>query len=99
MAMPSAAHVALLTIELLIPCSGSLKNKRRVIRSIKDRIAARFNVSVAEIGYLEEWQRAQLGIAMIANDRQYVERCLGAAGRLVEETLDIQMLRIEMEWL
>lgn len=48
------AHVALLTVELMIPYSGSLKSKRRVVRSLKDRISAKFNASVAEISSLED---------------------------------------------
>lgn len=92
-------HVALLTVELMIPWADSLKDKRRVVKSIKDRLAAKFNVSVAEIGFLEEWQRTSIGVVMIGNDRQHLERSLGAAGRLVEEVPDIQPLRMEMEWL
>ncbi|MDX9741089.1 MAG: DUF503 domain-containing protein [Gammaproteobacteria bacterium] len=91
-------HVALLTIELMIPWSDSLKSKRRVIRSIKDRLGARFNVSVAEIGFLEEWQRAAIGVVMIGNDRQHLESCLSAANRMVEEVADIHLLHVALEW-
>lgn len=54
----------------------SLKDKRRVVKSIKDRLAARHNVSVAEIDDLDHRQAATIGVAMIANDARFVEGCL-----------------------
>lgn len=99
MAADDRAHVAMLTVELMIPFSDSLKAKRRVVKSLKDRIGARFNVSVAEIACLEEWQRAVIGVAMIGNDRQYMERSLAAVGRLAEEIGDIHLLDTRLEWL
>ncbi len=60
-------------IELHLPGSSSLKDKRRVLRRIKDRLAARFNLSIAEIGHQELRQRARIGLVMISNDRAAVE--------------------------
>jgi len=54
----------------------NLKDKRRVIKSIKDRLANAHNVSVAEVDALDCHQRAVLGIAMVANDSRFVESCL-----------------------
>lgn len=99
MAADDRAYVAMLTIDLMIPHADSLKSKRRVVKSIKDRVSAKFNVSVAEIACLEEWQRAMIGVVMIANDRQHLERSLGAVGRLVEEVGDIHLLDVRLEWL
>lgn len=92
-------HVALLTFDLLIPLSQSLKSKRRVIKSLKDRMRSRFNASIAEIDYLDEWQRSLIGITMISNDRQHLERGFSAINRLVEEIADIELLRARVEWL
>jgi uncharacterized protein YlxP (DUF503 family) len=99
MAQPDRAHVAVLTFELLIPAADSLKSKRRVVKSLKDRIRARFNVSVAEIGFLEEWQRSAIGVALIGNDRRVLDSTLSAIGRLVEEEGDIRLLDSTVEWL
>lgn len=99
MAGHEQACVALLTAELMIPWSDSLKAKRRVVKSIKDRLSAKFNASVAEIAFLEEWQRAAIGVVMISNDRGHLERSLQAAGKLIEETADIHVLDVRMEWL
>jgi uncharacterized protein YlxP (DUF503 family) len=59
----------------------SLKDKRRVIRSIKDRIAHGRNVSIAEVGALDEHRRSILGVSMVSNDGRYVE---GALSKLVD---------------
>ena len=69
-------HIGVLIIEILIYSSNSLKEKRFVLRSIKDRVKNKFNVSVAEIDYQEKWQRSRLGIAMISNQYSHVENAL-----------------------
>lgn len=73
--------VGVLQIEIAIPDAMSLKDKRRVVKSIKDRIAASHNVSIAEVDALDEHRRAIIGIAMVSNDRRYVE---GALSKLVD---------------
>jgi uncharacterized protein YlxP (DUF503 family) len=73
--------VGVLQLELSITDAMSLKDKRRVVKSIKDRIAHRHNVSIAEVGALDQHRVAILGVAMVANDRGYVE---GALSKLVD---------------
>ena len=73
--------VGVLQLELSIGDAMSLKDKRRVIKSLKDRIAHGHNVSIAEVGALDQHRRSILGIAMVANDRAYVE---GALSKLVD---------------
>jgi len=68
--------IGVLQLELSVPDAMSLKDKRRVIKSLKDRIANDHNVSIAEVGALDEHRRAILGIAMVSNDGQYVESAL-----------------------
>jgi len=60
----------------------SLKDKRRVTRSLKDRLAARHNVSIAEIDDLDHRQAATLGLAMVSNDSRFVQSALS---RIVDE--------------
>lgn len=74
-------HVGVLQLELLVPEADSLKDKRRVIKSFKDRIAAAHNVSIAEVGALDEYRRSLIGIAMVSNDKRYVE---GGLSKLVD---------------
>jgi uncharacterized protein YlxP (DUF503 family) len=99
MADTGRAHISFITFELLIPASDSLKSKRRVVRSIKDRIRTRFNASVGEIAYLDEWQRSLIGVAMISNDRRHLESSVSAVNRLIEEEGDIRLLNSTVEWL
>ena len=73
--------IGALQIELSVTDAMSLKDKRRVIKSIKDRIAHAHNVSIAEVGALDEHRRSILGIAMVGNDGRYVE---GALSKLVD---------------
>jgi uncharacterized protein YlxP (DUF503 family) len=73
--------IGVLQLELEVIDAMSLKDKRRVVKSIKDRIAHGHNVSIAEVGALDEHRRSILGIAMVSNDRRYVE---GALSKLVD---------------
>lgn len=64
--------VAVCRVELMIPGANSLKAKRMVLRSVLDRIRARFHVSIAEVGEQDTWQRASVGFAVVSNDRAHV---------------------------
>lgn len=72
-------------LELRIPDTASLKDKRQVVRSIKDRVRSRFNVSIAEVGHLDEWQRAVLAVACVSNEAKVVDGMLNKVVDLVEE--------------
>ena len=65
--------VALLTLELRIEGAHSLKDKRQVLRSLKDRLRAQFNVAVAELDHSDLWQRATLGLVSISDSRAYLD--------------------------
>jgi uncharacterized protein len=64
--------VAVLTLELRIQGAQSLKDKRQVLRSLKDKLRASFNVSVAELDQTDLWQRATIGIVSISSSRDYL---------------------------
>jgi len=68
--------IGALTLKLAVFGSTSLKDKRRAVKSLKDRIASRFNVSVAEVGSLDHRQQAEIGIALVTNDRAFAESSL-----------------------
>lgn len=65
--------IAYLTLELHIECAKSLKDKRQVVRSVKDRLRNSFNISIAEIDVTDLWQRATLGVVSISPSRDYLE--------------------------
>jgi uncharacterized protein YlxP (DUF503 family) len=73
--------IGILQLELSIQDAMSLKDKRRVVKSLKDRLANSNNVSVAEVGALDEHRRSILGLAMVGNEKSYVE---GALSKLVD---------------
>lgn len=71
--------VGVLTLEISIPYSHSLKEKRAVVRKVRDRLRARFNVAVAELDHQDAWQLATLGIVSISNSRPLLEDVLRQA--------------------
>ncbi|HEY4706101.1 MAG TPA: DUF503 domain-containing protein [Thermodesulfobacteriota bacterium] len=68
--------VGISTVTLLLHGSHSLKDKRQVLKSVIEKTKNRFNVSVAEVGGNDVWQRAELGIAAVGNDRAFVNSVL-----------------------
>jgi len=67
--------LGIVTVQLFIPHSGSLKAKRSVMNALKDRLR-RFNASVAEVDGLDLWQRATLGLALVANEASFLEESI-----------------------
>ena len=76
--------VGLLTLDLHIPESNSLKAKRWVLRSIKDRIRNKFNVYVAEVGANDLWQRSVIGVAIVADETIIINRVFDT---IIEKTI------------
>jgi uncharacterized protein YlxP (DUF503 family) len=76
--------VASLTWELSLPGCSSLKEKRSVVRSLRDRLRAKLNVSVAETAFHDVHARAALTIALVASDKAFAESVMEKADRLVE---------------
>jgi uncharacterized protein YlxP (DUF503 family) len=76
--------VASLTWELSLPGCSSLKEKRSIIRSLRDRLRDKFNVSVAETALQDVHERAELTIALVASDGRMAESVLQKADQLVE---------------
>lgn len=68
--------VGLLTLELHLAEAQSLKDKRQVLRSLKDRLRQHFNVAVAELDFQDTWQRSVVGVVTLSNEEQHVEESL-----------------------
>jgi uncharacterized protein YlxP (DUF503 family) len=90
--------VVLLTVEFHFPFARSLKDKRMVLRGLKDR-AKKFNVGVSEIDHHDLWQRATLGIVTIATDGAHAERELQAVATELERAEPGLITRTEIEHL
>lgn len=73
--------IAFLTLELSIEAAQSLKDKRHVVRSIKDRLRARFNVAVAELDASGLWNRATIGVVSVSDSRDYLDGLMKSAER------------------
>ena len=90
--------VGLCRIDLFLPESRSLKAKRQVIKGLKDRIRNRFNVSVAEVEHQSLWQRATLGLAMVSEERGYIDRTLRQVLNHVQAEPRLLVLDHAFEW-
>ncbi|MFH1866145.1 MAG: DUF503 domain-containing protein, partial [Candidatus Eisenbacteria bacterium] len=89
--------VGTLEIVLLIRESHSLKSRRRVVKSLIDRIRSRFNVSVADVGDQNLWQRAVIGVAVVANDGRFVNEVLSKVLSLVSSDLRAEVIDKSIE--
>lgn len=93
------AAVGLLTLEITLHDAHSLKDKRQIVRSLKDRLRARFNVSVAEVGYHDVWRRSEVAVAAVGVDRGSVEAMLAKAESLAAELLGDELSDSAVEFL
>lgn len=84
--------VGIVRLELHIPAAQSLKDKRQVVRSIKERIRERVRAAVAEVEYQDLWQRAAIGIAVVAADGGQVRELLNSARNIVDGYVQAQVL-------
>jgi len=76
--------VGLITWELHLDACHSLKEKRQIVKSLKDRLHQRFNVSAAETDHQDLWQRAEVSACVVSTDRRHAEQVLREADRLVD---------------
>ncbi|OFW27216.1 MAG: hypothetical protein A3J28_08075 [Acidobacteria bacterium RIFCSPLOWO2_12_FULL_60_22] len=90
--------IGVLTLELHLPEAHSLKEKRFVVRKIKDRLRSRFNVAVAELDHQDLWQRALLGVVSISSDRKALQNLLEAVERESEEVLGRDLVGTELDF-
>src|SRR5215470_7672673 len=95
----ASVNVALCLVRLHLPAVGSLKEKRMVLRSLKDRLRENFNVSVAEVEHQDLWQRATIGIVGIASARGPLERTFTAIQEEIERRAPGQVLGSDIEFL
>ncbi len=91
-------HAAVIRFDLHVPQSRSLKSKRAAIRPIVDGLRHRFDVSVAEVDHLDQWQRAGIGVAVVAGTVGRVEEVLDAVERFVVSRPDVELLGAATTW-
>ena len=91
--------VGVCTIELFLPESQSLKDKRQVLLSLKDRLPEKFNLSVAEVDGQDLWQKAVLGLACVANEGRYVNQVLDQALNVIRAVPAVEIVQSRIELL
>lgn len=90
--------VGVCTIDVQIPASQSLKQKRQVIRSVVARVRNEFNASIAEVGHLDSWQLATLAVACVSSDAAYAHGLLERVVRYIDnKRFDLVLLAYETE--
>ena len=91
--------LGLCTIELFIADSQSLKDKRKVLLSLKDKLQQKFNLSVAEVDEQDMWQKAVLALACVANDSRHVNQVLDQALNLIRSNPTVAVVQSRVELL
>lgn len=91
--------VGVLTLELFMGEATSLKGKRRVLKSIIDKMKSKFNISVAEVGKQDAWQFSTVGVSCVSNDPSHAHQMLSAVVKFVEYQGTVEILDIQTELL
>jgi uncharacterized protein YlxP (DUF503 family) len=90
--------IGLLTLEIHIADARSLKDKRQVLRSLKDKLRAHFNVAVSELDFQDVWQRSRVGVVSISGDGKHLEESLEAIAAESERLLGRDLVSQEIEY-
>jgi len=97
--MPAQPTIGVLTLDLRIDHSHSLKDKRQVVRSLKDRLRSKFNVSTAEIDHQDSWQRAVIAVVTVSGDHSRAAEVLQLVEREAANLLGSYLVGAETEFL
>lgn len=90
-------RVGVLRVYFMILDAHSLKEKRMVLRSLKDRIGNKFNVSVAEIGENDKWQVGELGAAAVGNDGKHVRAVMEEVKKFIQLHPSVRIIEYDIE--
>jgi len=91
--------IAAITFELHIPHAKSLKDKRQIVKSLKDRLRERFNVAVSEIADQDIWQRSTIAAVTVASDRIVANQTLQRVETEAATLLGAMLVSVNVEWL
>ncbi len=92
-------HVVGFEVDIRIPESHSLKDRRQVVRSLLDGARQRFAVSAAEVGGQDTWQRVTLGFAVVASEARLAEEVVDQVDRFLWSRPEIEVIEARMAWL
>ena len=91
------ARVALGMVELHLPDVGSLKGKRHVLKGLKERVRAKFEVAIAEVDHQDTWQRATLAVAYVSSDSRHANEVVSKAMDFIEANVEGNVIDISVE--
>lgn len=91
--------IGISTVELTIPESNSLKDKRQVLRPLLEGVRNRFNVSASEVDQMDVWRRATLGFACVSNDQKFTDQVLSKLLNWIESNPRINVVDVQIEFL
>ncbi|MEW6154902.1 MAG: DUF503 domain-containing protein [Actinomycetota bacterium] len=91
-------HVAVVQVDLHVPHSRSLKEKRAAVKPVVEGLRQRFSLSVAEVGYQDKWQRALVGFAVVSETHAHAAEVVAAAERWLWSRPDIEVSSFGTEW-
>ena len=92
-------HIGVLRVQLHFPDAQSLKDKRMVLKSLKERLKNKFNATVAEIGALDKWQLSVIAAVMVGNDNRLIDSALQKILAFIEESPGLMISDHEIEFL
>ena len=92
-------HAAAVCFDLHVPESRSLKAKRAAVRPIVEHLRHKFRVSVAEVDHHDQWQRAAIAVAIVAESDGRVREMLDSVERYVGSAAEVELLDVETAWL
>jgi hypothetical protein len=90
-------RLTLTLYQFYLPACHSLKDKRSVIKGLKERIRKKLNVSVAEVEYQDKWQRSTLAVACVWSDNSSIDKTTSTIESMIETSGEIQLLRVEQQ--
>ncbi len=93
------ASIGVLTLEIRLEFSHSLKDKRHVVQGLKDRLRRKYNVAVAEIDYQDLWQRGLIAAVTVSGDRTRAQQVLESAERDAADLLGAGLAETRIEWM
>jgi len=92
-------HAAALRLELRIPNVRSLKEKRHRLKSLMSQLTNTFPVAVSEVGFQDQWQRATIGVALVAPQSGHLDRLVHSVRRLVDQQTEVELLDVGIAYL
>jgi hypothetical protein len=90
--------ILVMRLDVLVPGSRSLKDRRQAVRSLKERLRNKFDAACAEVGDVESWNRASLGFSCVANDKSLLEEIADEVSRYAQNDHNVQVTGVERDF-